>query len=141
MEMSVESWKEEFYSEPADQVPAGRAARHSLKKWKGVLPENLKKHNVAYINGRVFDRYRDDEVIFGSDTCALCQAFDVGDEPCRNCTLTHARQGVSCLCPDPELGGNGTYAEARRAKGVPRMIYWLEKAVELEVKLEGKSGE
>jgi hypothetical protein len=110
MEMSVESWKEEFYSEPANQVPAGRAARHSLKKWQGALPENLEKHDVAYVNARVFDLSRRDEVIFGSGTCALCEA--VRDE-CDKCVLAHARGGLSCLAPDPERGGIGTYAEAR----------------------------
>ena len=137
--MSIESWKEEFYSEPANQVPAGRAARHSLKKWQGALSENLEKHDVAYTNARVHSRFENEVVVFGSDTCALCAAFD-WDAACSRCPLTRVRGGINCSGPDPELGGRGTYTEARRAEGVPRMIYWLEKAVELEVKLEGKSG-
>jgi hypothetical protein len=138
MEMSVESWKEEFYSEPANEVPASRAARHSLKKWQGALPANLEKHDVAYTNSYVHDR-AGGEVIFGAASCALCQAF----ERCQDCTLAKVRGGTSC--DDPLAGedylSESTYRKAANAKGVPRMIYWLEKAVELEVKLEGKSGE
>ena len=49
--MSVETWKEEFYPVDAtdDEVQEGSIfilLDHSILKWTGALPENLKKHDV-----------------------------------------------------------------------------------------------
>ena len=52
--MSFNSWKNEFYPNGPKgmrplpyQEPVIAAIDHSLRKWKGMLPENLAKHNVA----------------------------------------------------------------------------------------------
>lgn len=39
--MSLETWKEEFYPIPADEVPESQALAHSLRKWEGLRKENL----------------------------------------------------------------------------------------------------
>lgn len=73
--MSIKTWKEEFYPRSAASRMSNKAAiEHSIKKWEGLLPENLKKHGV------VLDRcgdIHDDEVKFEiSDlSCALCQKY------------------------------------------------------------------
>ena len=52
MIMDSAAWCEEFYSVDAKDVPKQEAVAHSLKKWIGLLPENLAKHGfVTLRNG------------------------------------------------------------------------------------------
>lgn len=37
--MSLDTWKAEFYSIPAEEVAAKDAIQHSLTKWIGLRPE------------------------------------------------------------------------------------------------------
>ena len=46
--MSLESWKAEFYTIPASKCPEEYAIEHSLRKWTGLLPENLDKHELDH---------------------------------------------------------------------------------------------
>lgn len=106
--MSLQSWKEEFYPSNAadefqfDPTPQKelviKAIEHSLKKWIGLSPENLKKHD-AYRRG--VDQYETSEIIsdgseklctsyrqrmwIGSSSCSLCQVYD---EICQKCIFT-----------------------------------------------------
>lgn len=78
--MSKKTWKEEFYPIPADEVPLKRAVAHSLKKWRGLLPRNLKKHGL-----------KEAPIEFGmSSTCALCvnyTAHPASGDMCDGCPL------------------------------------------------------
>lgn len=91
--MSIETWKEEFYPVSATSRMSKKSAiEHSIKKWEGLLPENLKKHGV------VLDRcgdIHDDEVKFEiSDlSCALCQKYFW--ECCIKCPL-YEKLGFEC---------------------------------------------
>jgi len=86
--MSLATWIAEFYPIPAKAVPEAGAVAHSLQKWKGLTPENLKAHEVklARFLGRVFVMPRDlfvrhpndlpeTAVPIDSDSCALCARF------------------------------------------------------------------
>ncbi len=94
--MSLETWKEEFYqydvySEEAEESPI----LHSLNKWKGLLPNNLKKHNVRIVQENWDTVLKDEnDEVFSVDakTCALCQWSD----GCDNCKLAEMRGGVPC---------------------------------------------
>ena len=84
--MSRRSWLLEFYPVPASKVPKDQAIAHSLKKWLGLLPRNLKRYGLKTAPLRI-----------DSSTCALCHhyIFTVG---CRNCPLTLVR-GAPCDVP------------------------------------------
>lgn len=97
--MSITTWKEEFYPVPASSVPKEMSARHSLKKWQGLLPENMKRHKVK----RVVGGWMPDSAIEDKDgwkfefcgaTCALCENYQIDtysnpddDDICRKCPL------------------------------------------------------
>lgn len=91
--MSIESWKAEFYSEPADEVPELLALAHSLKKWEGLREANLARHDLARClkdllgaNSRTFT--------VNGKTCALCHLYmDVcaNDDACAECPLRKVR--------------------------------------------------
>lgn len=91
--MSIETWKKEFYPVSATSRMSKKAAiEHSIKKWEGLLPENLKKHGV------VLDRCGDihDDVInfeISDQSCALCQKYM--HECCAKCPL-HEKLGFEC---------------------------------------------
>lgn len=91
--MSIETWKKEFYPVSATSRMSKKAAiEHSIKKWEGLLPENLKKHVV------VLDRcgdIHDDEIRFeiSDQSCALCQKYM--HKCCVKCPL-YEKLGFEC---------------------------------------------
>lgn len=77
--MSLQSWLNEYYSlEPFSERATcsdETAIQHSLKKWKGTLKPNLKKHSVQYRNYAIFDE-AGNVFNFYSNTCSLCYRYD-----------------------------------------------------------------
>jgi hypothetical protein len=74
--MTIETWKEEFYTEDANVAGDGsdmECLDHSIKKWNGVLPENLKKHQLAKDYKCISDE--DYGLNIDGSTCALCQKY------------------------------------------------------------------
>ena len=45
--MSLTTWKKEFYPVPAKKMPLRKALEHSILKWRGALPGNLRKHGCC----------------------------------------------------------------------------------------------
>lgn len=129
--MSLSSWKKEFYRTPADKVSKKYALRHSLKKWIGLEPSNLKKHNVILVDGNVvvnrsykyIDRYYLDDVAnlgIDASSCALCQHFYSGSE-CIGCPLADA--GFCCI------KNESPYEKFVDGESATPMIRALEKAL------------
>lgn len=101
--MSLETWKAEFYPEDAalfytEQRSALEAVEHSLRKWRGLLPENLAKHGVEKDGIGIKETRRiscKERFWFRAENCALCEwslkARDGGetpmDEECDCCPL------------------------------------------------------
>ena len=119
--MSIESWKAEFYSTDArmygglDKSPGTTvfAILHSLQKWRGLTKENLRKHDLSRVNGRLFDgvsRDWDKGFLINDRSCALCHMFYVNDDfdhprppaRCGSCPL-RIEQGIPCDV-DNDLG-------------------------------------
>ena len=104
--MSIKTWKEEFYTVSAASRMSKKAAiEHSIKKWEGLLPENLKKHGV------VLDRcgdIHDDETKFEicDESCALCQKYV--RECCIKCPL-YKKLGFGCGKGKIEAGDGWVY--------------------------------
>lgn len=123
--MSKESFLAEFYPIPADEATSSwlEATNHSIRKWKGLLPNNLKKHNqqtgtkeherhiVSTIYGRTLS--------YGTSTCALCLlAFkrqEGQQDYCENCPL-FLLYGIECG------ERNSAYTESRLSKNPQLMI-------------------
>jgi hypothetical protein len=89
--MSLQTWKDEFYSD-VDSTTEATAVAHSLKKWTGALPANTAKHNVKYSRYTIFEPNSDDRqlFVFTGATCALCKHHYNQDysNPCKTCPLS-----------------------------------------------------
>lgn len=80
--MSLETWIEAFYKLRASNFSLDKrkddtdCVKHAIKKWKGALPKNTKKHNLVY-DDYMISPYRDkaNGFIFGESTCSLCKKY------------------------------------------------------------------
>lgn len=121
--MSVESWKREFYPVDATQVAKEDALAHSLKKWEGLMKENLERHGVELCYRGIRDK---DGEHFNVDksTCALCFHHDKGFG-CPTCPLSIMRGRVRC---DLGAGEDNPYLCFLRKNPLP-MLRLLRKAM------------
>jgi len=92
--MSINTWIHEFYATNADDVVSKKqAVKHSLKKWKGALKKNLKRHSVSYQDHHIKNAGSDSLVgafRFDGTTCALCSLYAFNDHSsihCKKCPL------------------------------------------------------
>lgn len=86
--MSIETWKAEFLPVPAEEVPEEEAVAHSLRKWKGLRPENLAEHDLIATPRYILDQEGREECV---SRCALCKHYD-----CIACPLAQTL-GDSCV--------------------------------------------
>ena len=124
--MSKETWKKEFYPTPPSLcVGVGEAVFHSLRKWIGFRPENLKRHSITGDDLPDMDMY-------SSGSCALCCRFDdfnCFDDCSDECPLALARDGVRCIDVLKGVDGELSPYDAQLLNDDPEpMICWLEKA-------------
>ena len=103
--MSFKSWCKEFYPISAtDRVALSNdpvtIVEHSLQKWTGLRPENLKKHNMVFKDGMVQARRGTGAGLYVDDSsCSLCQKYIDHCHPshsCAKCPLYQARGRVPC---------------------------------------------
>lgn len=108
--MSLASWKKEFYKTPAHKVSERFALKHSLRKWRGLLYKNRRKHKVYFAGTKVYDDHN--LLSIDESSCALCHHYQ--ENECRGCPL----------------GGCGAaYVKAICHENIVPMIRLLEKAV------------
>ena len=133
--MSLTTWKKEFYPEDAGKVSAKDALAHSLRKWEGILPENLKKHDVFLDEDHKLRGKKGPPMgyVTGNKTCALCHHhWHYFIDTCDDCPLT----AVGACC----LDYNSPYERATKgmSKGKPLkpklMITALKRAQKYEAK-------
>lgn len=95
--MSLATWKQEFYPEPARLVYERDAIAHSLRKWRGLTQDNLKRHGLENHIDEIQD---EDDCSFPvtSETCALCQVHKAHISPfsCGQCPLAAVHGGQPC---------------------------------------------
>lgn len=96
--MSVSTWKKEFYTKPKDTMTDKQCAEHTLKKYTGVLKENLVKHEVikpkkdSYLEGKNGKTF-----YFDIDSCSFCGKYCFKeDSSCEGCPL-YKEEGVTCF--------------------------------------------
>lgn len=118
--MSKESFLKEFYPIPANEATNSwlEATNHSIQKWKGMLPENLEKHDQYTTNGYVLtvgDSKYQTTLLYGVKTCALCSKDDANEMNCVPCPLYTLMQ-ESCTA------NNSAYDRAARSNNPQPMI-------------------
>lgn len=124
--MSIKSWEKQFYpNDIEDKCTNLEAVQHSLKKWRGLVPVELKKHGLTTsiyhgVADEVGNRFPID-----STSCALCYKHDQVSG-CRTCPLTRIR-GVRCdkARKDEQLSPWSQWT-IRQQPGP--MIMWLKRA-------------
>lgn len=127
--MSLTSWKPEFYPIEAKRVKPKKALAHSLQKWEGLLPNNLKKHQIRLQNTislcLVDDNidpdtatYKEGILYIDAKTCALC--YHYYDSGCEQCPLA---QYLGRRCDN-----DGPYTEAFHGDVKP-MVHALRNAM------------
>jgi hypothetical protein len=102
MAMSLATWIAEFYPVPAGDPSIDseiKLIEHSLRKWRGALPENTARHQVRYQDHFLIESL-DDLFMFGGQNCSLCAVSGT----CLECPFTK-RTNDTCLKP---------YQESRR---------------------------
>ena len=113
--LTFEDWKAEYYPVPA-RVAVGtwlEAAKHSLRKWKGVPKEVLEQYGLSRSGCSIGD----DEFYLSANTCALCikPQDKFGDLDCPACPLKAIRK---CCCDDDSPYDRvtcGVYSENQEA--------------------------
>lgn len=94
--MSISSWKKRFYPVDVDEKLTNlEAVQHSLKKWRGLVPVELKKHGLTVTAYSDIADKQGSQFSIDSTSCALCFKHDQINN-CRTCPLTRVRGGVRC---------------------------------------------
>ncbi len=99
--MSAGSWIRKYYPHLADSDEATQsdlaAARHSLRKWKGLRPAALRRHGceLSEISNNVIcpSTLAERVLQINSRSCALCQRYD---DECSQCPLYETLGGRPC---------------------------------------------
>lgn len=145
--MGLKSWRKEFYPVTANWISdsdARTVIAHSLQKWVGLLPENLKKHNVVLRYGYIVCN-RSGPVSqlalnIDSSSCSLCGKYYSAGliNNCYLCPLYKVRGNVPCFrtkrseIEDPYTLGTTCDPDPRP------MIHWLQKTLAAEKKKQAK---
>ena len=135
--MSIQTWKQEFYPTEARNTLIQKALSHTIRKWKGLRPKNLRKHNLC-VKRRDIKLYDKENLRgfvqafkFNSDNCALCihhLVIDNNIDRCETCPLYIVRGQLKCTVQRPSMETHHPFyykpkamlAWLQLAKGVPR---------------------
>lgn len=125
-------WLKFYYPQFADEVPAGAALNHSLRKWLGLTKKALREHGLSFYGGDVFSR--DGTSIFlnvDAESCALCQHFLDDRTGCATCPIVLMRGYTCCDArhgEESEYSIFGEFGEARPMIALLRRTKkWAEK--------------
>lgn len=138
--MSINTWKKKYYPVNATAYLQHtaysqlEAAKHCLKKWKGLRQANLMEHHVTLDCGNIAEQNVHSFVNDG-ESCALCQwnSSSTGYGKCESCVLAKVRGGVSCA-RSRHNEDMSPFAALQRHNNPEPMIFWLKKAVKLAEK-------
>lgn len=133
--MSIATWRKQYYPSSAHNITTDKGAViHSLRKWKGLTPTNLRKHHLSKeigsytiedISGRGFN--------IDGNTCALCHLHC--PIVCENCPLQNERGGAAC--DEPMLGEYSSPYSSFKVNNDPKpMIKLLTAAMKTQLKKE-----
>lgn len=152
--MSLASWMREFYSIDASAPTTERGAvEHCIRKWEGLRPENLARHQMQAVRPLGLECNEDayDIVEIGSehliheelncfspasarqmrvfrvssDTCALCALHS---NRCTECVLYKARGDLDCYSNKSDEEKDTPFEIWGAEQDPEPMIFWLVKA-------------
>jgi hypothetical protein len=101
------------------------AIKHSIRKWEGVLPTNLKAHGLKVVDRAIFSSEGKKILPLDASTCALCELYKMD---CDSCPVTLSG-ALECADRDSAYHKAGYTPNARN---VGAMVKVLEKALEWE---------
>lgn len=118
---SLDTWKKEFYPVEAKDVSEEDAGAHAALKWSGLTKENLDKHNLTILCGRVY--------------CKEYGYFNIGSDSCVWCSIARLPDGnVSCTsCPAVRAGSlpcDSAWSKWGIYETPIAMIKWVDQAQE-----------
>ena len=129
---TIEEWLQRYYPTEACETQKSEALEHSIRKWEGLLHENLPESFEAPVE-------------IDAETCALCYhymeedsekfngaAAQLGfDSNCEKCPLFKVRNGTRC---DTEMEHEtfSPYIQYLEDGDPMPMIAWLKKAREIK---------
>ena len=144
--MSLKTWEAEFYPQTAeafalmdhcDPQSQREAIQHSIRKWRGLLPQNLMGHGCV-LTGKYLEDARDRTkgLAIDGDSCALCRlnhvaaSEDPDDHDCWSCPVFLSRDGVPCddasSNKHEELYWQGLSDPAVMIEGLEKALAWLD---------------
>lgn len=149
--MSLDTWKKEFYPKTAGRVKLmSDAVDHSLLKWRGLFPRNLKRHRVFWgYKTHTVSGCSDERLVYqgkrlwaiSPTTCALCRCCGWGSSgnnwnqlDCGLCPLCQVRSGCPCCKPMPKEVLD-PYHHFERTGDPKLMVQWLRKAKKYQARL------
>ncbi len=99
--MSKESWKKEFYPQPACEVKTYLGALfNSINKWSGLSKKNLQKHGLVRRHKTIYDPHAKGAKVLeiSKTSCAMCQYFlkPDGTLDCPRCPLGYRSPKGDC---------------------------------------------
>jgi hypothetical protein len=101
--MSLKTWISEFYpKEPSQRMTKRQAVEHSIQKWTGLLPQNLRKHSLFadWEFGSHIYYKNEDSFDITWESCALCIKYeDGGHLLCEKCPLFKSLKNKRCDDP------------------------------------------
>lgn len=105
--MSLITWKEEFYSRPLKKFTKVQAIEHSLKKWTGLLPKNIQKHELFLQNFTSLRGSENSSLNIDCESCALCIKYlkDWEDAEVSKCEVCPLYLTLGRSCDDRTNGG------------------------------------
>lgn len=130
--MTLKTWIAEFYPVPAENLKEAfdsTCIKHSIKKWEGLRPDALKRHDVTFDRGTLEGEGGLLEI--NDLSCALCvKHLNPKDEvECYFCPLERVRGNVPCDCETFEEERSPFAVACREGAmdepDVEPMIYWL----------------
>jgi len=120
--MSLATWKKEFYPIPASRCPEKDALQHSLRKYLGVRPTMLNRHNLFKAGCTLCEYESQAHFHFIERTCALCKFYTSKHKCNPQCPLAR-KEGP--LCGDED----SAYMHWHRTGDPEPMIRALRRAV------------
>ncbi len=154
--MSIAFWRKEFYPIPVNKKTHKRTwlqcTYHSLKKWLGLSPENLAKHELVRRGKTIYEQNLDtlasaravtwqfntkNSLYIDDKSCALCAKNNQTEElNCNRCPLFHIRGKVQCdLSTKTEK--LAPYMDWMAIGNAESMIYWLKRTQRFLLKKQG----
>lgn len=131
--MNSQDWLRKYYPiEPSQKMTKRQAIEHSLRKWKGLLPKILEKHELEKMGRFVVELYSNAHILeIDASSCALCVKY-IGNKYSQKldeCTACPLAKHLGNPC-DKSGYGNRPYSTWKETGDARPMIKALKALLE-----------